>query len=260
MGYAVTLNEPQLNELLTWVMPDFVWDKNRKCLNALATRLGVEKYSSGNVMDRDDIPRAREHLLKAHGLAREAIKGQRPELPVGVSIAIEDDQAVGSTVVRDRKRAEVYQPWLEIARDDDYLGVQNYARRRYDANGKLPPPADAIIGDMDQEVYPPALGNTTRYAYEQAQVPILITEHGVGTSDDSVRANLIPAALKGLKSAMTDGVPVLGYLHWSLMDNFEWVFGYGPKFGLTSINRETFERTPKPSAKVLGGIATRNAL
>jgi beta-glucosidase len=55
-------------------------------------------------------------------------------------------------------------------------------------------------------------------------------------------------------------VPVLGYMHWSLIDNFEWVFGYGPRFGLCTLDRKTFRRTPKPSAAVLGAIAKRNAL
>ena len=49
---------------------------------------------------------------------------------------------------------------------------------------------------------------------------------------------------------MDAGVPVLGYCHWTLMDNFEWIFGYGPKLGLHSVDRETFERTAKPSAGV----------
>ena len=88
----------------------------------------------------------------------------------------------------------------------------------------------------------------------------MVTEHGVGTDDDKVRAALIPAALRDLKAAMDSGVPVLGYMHWSLIDNFEWLFGYRPKFGLCSLDRQSFKRTPKPSAFVLGAIAKRNAV
>jgi beta-glucosidase len=99
-----------------------------------------------------------------------------------------------------------------------------------------------------------------RYAYRQARVPILVTEHGVQTSDDRVRAAFIPAALVELRKVIAEGVPVRGYLHWSLFDNFEWIFGYSRHLGLCSVDRETFRRTPKPSLGVLGGIARRNAV
>jgi beta-glucosidase len=75
-----------------------------------------------------------------------------------------------------------------------------------------------------------------------------------------VRARLIPAALVELKKAMNEGVPVLGYLHWSLLDNFEWIFGYKYKYGLVSVDRKTFVRTPKPSAKVYSAIARKNGV
>lgn len=99
-----------------------------------------------------------------------------------------------------------------------------------------------------------------RYAHEATGVPILVSEHGVGTTDDTVRINLIPAALAELKKAIDDGVPVLGYCHWSLIDNFEWIFGYKPRFGLASFDPQTFVRTAKPSAAVYGAIAQRNAI
>ena len=87
--------------------------------------------------------------------ARAAIKARRPELPVGFSLAIMDDVVVGDDPsVRDRKRAEVYERWLELARDDDFLGVQNYERMHYDGNGAVPPPEDAKKNQMGTEVEP----------------------------------------------------------------------------------------------------------
>ena len=113
---------------------------------------------------------------------------------------------------------------------------------------------------MGSEIYPPSLGNAVRYAHQATSLPILVTEHGLGTADDTQRVAFIPEALRGLRGAIDEGVPVLGYVHWSLLDNFEWIFGYGPKYGLCSVDRSTFQRTPKPSAAVLGGIARRNAV
>ena len=75
-----------------------------------------------------------------------------------------------------------------------------------------------------------------------------------------MRAAFIPAALAGLKAAIDAGIPVRGYIHWTLLDNFEWIFGYGPKYGLCAVDRQSFRRTAKPSAAVYGAIARRNAL
>ena len=113
---------------------------------------------------------------------------------------------------------------------------------------------------MGGEVYAPSLANAVRYAHSQIHKPIIVTEHGVSTHDDSIRARLIPAALTDLRKAMDEGVPVQGYCHWSLIDNFEWISGYKQQLGLCAVDRTTFKRTPKPSAAVYGSIARRNAL
>ena len=260
LEYAVTLNEPQLSRLLQEVLPPFVWDKNRKTLDTAAKRLGVEKYSTGNVVDVADLDEIEKNLLLAHRRGREAIKSVHSQLPVGVSIAITDDQAVGSTVHRDAKRESAYRVWLEAARDDDFLGVQNYARQRYDENGKMPVPEGADVNFVGEEVHMPSLANSVSYAYAETGVPILVTEHGVSTHDDTLRQRFIPESLEYLHGVIENGVPVLGYLHWSLLDNFEWVFGYDVRMGLIAVNRETFERTPKPSSAMFGEIARNNAL
>jgi beta-glucosidase len=173
---------------------------------------------------------------------------------------VSDDQAAGGTEVRDRKRAEAYAPWFEFARDDDFIGVQNYNRSRYDANGEMPPSADAARNYLGTEVYGPSLAGAVRYVFDATRKPIVVTEHGVGTDDDALRARFIPEALQGLHQAIADGVPVWGYIHWALLDNFEWYGGFAPKFGLASVEPKTFARIPKPSARALGRIARDNAL
>lgn len=82
----------------------------------------------------------------------------------------------------------------------------------------------------------------------------------MGTSDDTLRAAFLEPSLRGLLATIDEGVPVLGYCHWSLMDNFEWVFGYASQFGLHEVDRSTFARTPKPSAGVYAVIARANAV
>jgi beta-glucosidase len=150
--------------------------------------------------------------------------------------------------VRDRKRAEVYQRWLALASEDDFVGVQNYERARYGPSGALPPPAGAGRSQMGSEIYPLSLAGAVRYAHEVAGVPVFVTEHGLAHRDDARRAAFLEPALAGLSGVIGDGVPVLGYLHWTLLDNFEWIFGYDFRFGLHEVDRQTFARTAKPSA------------
>ena len=101
---------------------------------------------------------------------------------------------------------------------------------------------------MGTAVDPASLGGAARYAHQVSGRPVLVTEHGIGIEDDAMRAGFIEPSLAGLLDAMDDGVPVLGYFHWTLLDNFEWIFGYSKHFGLHEVDRETFVRTPKASA------------
>ena len=260
IGYATTLNEPNIMNILRVVLPPPVFEMQRAMLVAAARATASAKFVGGNAVNPEDIDTTTAHLVAGHKAGRAAIKAVRPDLPVGVSLAMFDDQAVGKNSIRDAMRAKLYQPWLDAVRGDDFLGVQNYERKLWGDKGPLPPPPGSETGYMGSEVYAPSLAGAVRYAHAASGVPIIVSEHGVGTSDDNVRARLIPAALAGLKQAMADGVPVIGYVHWSLIDNFEWISGYKTKFGLHSFDPVTFARTAKPSAAVLGAIARRNAL
>ncbi|WP_194396800.1 family 1 glycosylhydrolase [Microbacterium atlanticum] len=249
---AVTFNEPDLPEMLTWAdLPSFVADLERATLAAASAAAGVERYRAGNVMLPEDFAAMRAGMTAGHQAAKAAIKARRPELPVGLSLAVVDDVAApGGEELRDRKRAEVYEHWLALAREDDFIGVQNYERIIYGPDGQVHPADGVAVNGMGTAVEPDSLRGAVVYVHSVAQVPVLVSEHGIGTEDDSIRAAFIEPSLDGLAQAIADGVPVIGYCHWTLMDNFEWIFGYGPKLGLHSVDRETFERTAKPSAGV----------
>jgi beta-glucosidase len=70
----------------------------------------------------------------------------------------------------------------------------------------------------------------------------------------------VHAALEGVLRALADGIDVRGYTYWSLLDNFEWVYGYRPRFGLVAVDRTSFARMPKPSADWYRRVALANAL
>jgi len=262
IAMAVTMNEPNLARLLTWMdLPDFVRDLERATLAAASEAAGVPRYRLSNVMVPEEMDAMADGMTAGHLAARAAIKGRRPALPVGLALAIVDDVVVGDDPsVRDRKRAEVYERWLRLAHDDDFVGVQNYERIGYDGSGPAAVPDGAPRNQMGTAIEPLSLAGAVRYAYESAQVPVLVTEHGMGTDDDRLRAGFIEPSLRGLLDVIDDGVPVLGYLHWTLMDNFEWIFGYGHQLGLHAVDRATFVRTPKPSAEVYAAVARAHSV
>jgi beta-glucosidase len=262
MAYAATFNEPDIGHLLHWASlsdegpGSSLAEKLEGARDAVRQQIDAPKFSSFLFADA---ARSRHNMLAAHEKGRAAIKSVRRDLPVGFTLAMSDDQPAATNSHVEQKRAEVYGPWLKLAKKDDYIGVQTYSRAIV-ADKDQPPPAGAELTQMGYEFYPESLENTIRYASKETGVPVIVTENGVATEDDRRRIEYIRRALQGVSRCVADGIDVRGYIHWSLMDNFEWIFGYMPKFGLVAVDRETQKRTPKPSAAFLGGIARKNAI
>jgi beta-glucosidase len=159
---------------------------------------------------------------------------------------------------------------LELARDDDFIGVQTYTRNRFGPQGPRGPHVEwgkglpketAQTTQLGQEYYPQALGNTIRRAWKSnGGTPILVTESGIATAFDEKRISYIEAAMREVLACLAAGIEVRSYLYWSLLDNFEWSLGYGPTFGMVAVDRETFARHPKPSAAWFGEVARARAL
>lgn len=200
-------------------------------------------------------------MQEAHARAFDAIKAVRPSLPVGITLTTQDIQSADPAVA-ERQRGKLYGDWVAVARSHaDFFGVQTYTRFVFDQAGQLiPPPAGAELTEAGYEFYPQALANTIRWAHNTIGKPIYVTESGIATNDDTRRIAFIDQALDGVRQCLDEGIPVHSYLYWSLLDNFEWTSGYGPKFGLVAVDRETFRRTPKPSAAHFGAIARANRI
>jgi beta-glucosidase len=127
--------------------------------------------------------------------------------------------------------------------------------------GALGPEEGNETTQMGYEFWPDALEATIRRAWEVTeQTPILVTENGIGTDDDDRRIAYVTRALQGVRRCLDDGIDIRGYTYWSALDNFEWALGYRPTFGLIAVDRKTFQRTPKPSARWLGEIARTGTL
>ena len=237
--WVCTLNEPNLTA----------------CLASIAKGVPPEPFPP-----RADEPIA-DALLAAHGRARTVLR-QLSGVKSGFTVASFDFHETPETDEAARRMAYAAQDrFFEAAADDDFIGVQAYSRIHLGAGGPLPTPAGAETTQTGWEYYPPALGEMVTRAHELSRgTTILVTENGIATDDDARRIDYITGALRGLAQAMAAGADVRGYLHWSLLDNFEWFAGYQPTFGLIAVDRETFTRTPKPSLSWLGEVARRNGL
>lgn len=192
-------------------------------------------------------------IMDAHVAARDAMKLLCPHLKVGLSLSLHDIQALpgGEALARAAWDTE-FRHYLPYIQGDDFLGIQNYTRSRYDAQGQLSPPANAELTQMQYEFCPEALEKVLRAVHRDFPGDLLVTENGVATSDDDRRTAFIDTALSGVKKCIGDGIPVKAYCHWSLLDNFEWQKGYAMTFGLIAVDRVTQTRHPKQSLYHLG--------
>jgi len=243
MDRVCTINEPNIVATVGWLLGAF---------------------PPGHELDVEGRRRANEVMIAAHEKGRDAIKGVNDALPVGLTVSMADYQPVGgddAVAKRDQIRRSMEDIFLESARTDDFLGVQTYSRERIGPDGNIGPEAGQRVLDMGYEFWPEALEATIRRAWEVTeQTPLIVTENGIGTTNDEERIEYVDRALRGVLRCLADGIDVGGYTYWSLMDNFEWAFGYVPQFGLISVDRETQQRTLKPSARWLSQIARANAL
>jgi beta-glucosidase len=199
-------------------------------------------------------------LVRAH---REAVEILRTATTARIGWTVAQ-QAFEGTSGNEDVLARTNHTWedryLEGARGDDFFGVQAYTSQRVGPDGPIPHAADPGNTLTGWAYRPDALGAGLRRAWDiTEQVPLLVTENGIATSDDSRRIAYTTEALTHLEAAVADGIDVRGYLHWSALDNFEWG-RWAPTFGLIGVNRETFARTPKPSLAWLGRVARNNGL
>lgn len=192
-------------------------------------------------------------ICRAHIAAKKAIKEKAPHVKVGLTLSLHDMQAdkFGARYAK-REWYSEFGHYLPYVKNDDFIGVQNYSRTQFGIFGQKNPPKDAEMTQMNYEFYPKALGNVIRTVAKDFDGEIIVTENGIATNDDTRRCEFIRRALSGVKECINDGIKVIGYFHWSLLDNFEWQKGYDMTFGLIGVDRKTQVRYPKESLRVLG--------
>lgn len=260
IGMASTFNEANilgLRKVLPRFASDAAAENARAMIAAAARRTNAPRFSSMLFGDPDKINTV---MLDAHAKGLAAIKAGPGSFPAGVTLTMQEIQGVGPGNRAAWAEETMYSGWIEAARSSDFVGVQTYSRLRINDRGLMPSEPGVPLTDMGYENYPSAIGATIRYAAKHIGRPIYLTETGIGTTDDAARAAFIDATVAEVAKCIADGIPVKGYLYWSLLDNFEWTSGYAKQFGLVAVDRRTFKRTPKPSAQVLARHARANRL
>jgi beta-glucosidase len=258
MGAACTFNEPNLPIILSKMLPfdptqTPFWQNAAQAFGVVPERLGLFQFVTR--------PEMRDIIMSAHRRAVDVLHAGPGNFPVGLTLALLDIQsAEGGEAKAAEFRYEMAETYLEQLRGDDFIGVQTYSRMVVGPNGVIPPGADVEKNQMGEEYYPEAIGGTIRHAANVAQIPVIVTENGLSSTDDTRRVEYYQRALVSVARAMQDGIDVRGYFAWSLMDNFEWNSGYRPQFGIVAVDRATQKRTPKPSAYWLSEVARENRL
>lgn len=139
----------------------------------------------------------------------------------------------------------------------DFIGLNHYhhSRVNYGFNRN----ENKIVSDMGWELYPESIYYVL-IGLKKYKLPIYITESGLADALDTRREWFIRESLKNIHRAIAEGADVRGYLHWSLLDNFEWDKGFWPRFGLVEVDYKTLERKIRPSARAYGEMCKANGI
>jgi len=236
--------------------------------------------------------RALRASVRAHAAAYRAIHDAQPAARVGVAAYLRPVQPVDQRSSLHRwlaRRLDHALNWMhldalrsgglvgpgglhiqvpEAAGTLDFVGVNYYTRTRIVFDLRRPRtffvradrPYGVEMSDADYgEVYPDGL-LAMLLEVRCYGLPVYITENGLPDGDDDLRPRFITDHLLRVAQAISEGSPVRGYYHWSLIDNFEWADGWGLRFGLYALDPLTQVRTPRPSAALYGEICRQNGL
>ncbi|WP_284984499.1 family 1 glycosylhydrolase [Arthrobacter sp. efr-133-TYG-118] len=256
--WVATINEPnifavmhQMSLVLQAPDPEAVIAQMGSTQDVVSGEAGINAFSMPEPKEE-----AAQTMLRAHARAREILHATT-SAKVGWTVAVQSLVARPGCEEELPRYQRVWEDsYLESARDDDWVGVQAYTSQLVGPNGLEGAPEGAEVTQTGWAYRPDALGIALRRAWEvTGGTPMIVTENGIATNDDKRRIDYTTGALQGVSETIADGLDLRGYLHWTFIDNFEWVHAYQMTFGLVAVDRTTFERTPKPSAIWLGEVA-----
>ena len=232
---------------------------------------------------------ASENIMSAHKKALKTIKKYNQNAKVGMTHALQEWEDSDNNKLKAYLKYHLEDKFLDASIDDDFIGLQTYTIVRFPKNIFLKVFNALLlnIGPIRKYILPRiiqifagrngAITSETRitkmgYEYRPEAVlynlkrlkkifpnkEVFITENGIATDDDDERIEFVTSVLKDVHKFQEEHNNVIGYLYWSLLDNFEWDLGYQMNFGLVEVDKSTYERKPHNSAKWFGEISSTN--
>lgn len=238
--FWVTLNEPELNSGLGYLFG--VWPPQKK-----------NPATYWKVL---------HNLIRGHRLAYDTIHALQKDAMVGIAKNNIHFAPYRSLTIN-KVFVKAFRWWHndyflnKIKDKQDFLGLNYYFSQELHL-GKVKR-GGRLLSDLGWELYPEGIYHVLM-DLKKFKKPIFITENGIADATDTRRAWFIAQILKFVHQAITDGADVRGYLHWSLIDNFEWHEGFHPRFGLVEVDYKTQKRTVRPSAHFYSEIIKKNQL
>jgi beta-glucosidase len=240
IGWACTINEPNVVGVMGYFQG---------------------QYPPGVKEDFNRFGAVNDAMVRAHRLAVDALRSGPGDFPVGLTLSMAEIVAEeGGESLAAAAEEMLENVFLRAADGDDFVGVQCYTRMHFGPEGLSENDPSVPVTQMGDERWPQAVAHTVRRAAAVSGRPVVVTENGIATADDTERISFLAEAIQSAHACLQEGIDLRGYFVWSLLDNFEWHLGYGPKFGIAAVAPGTFERRPKPSAHWFGEVARQNAL
>ena len=215
------------------------------------------------------LAKAVANLRRGHVAAYHVIHHVQPHAQVGlahhVRIATPASPSLADRFAARTLDTTFNKPFLDLPQD--FVGVNYYSRdvvrfakdKPAELFAERTVPEGSEKNDLGWEIFPEGLGVVLRMVAKK-KMPIWITENGIADASDTKRSRFIVDHLREVARAIDEGIDVRGYLHWSLMDNFEWAEGYAPRFGLYAVDYATQTRTLRKSGELYADIAARGQI
>ena len=198
------------------------------------------------------------NLVRAHKIAYSDLKQVKPSIQVGIAhnMSLNLTTRMSNPISEiTAKIADKFWNWWfldKVTTEIDFVGI-NYYQTQYVSSFKMSDPIEPV-NDLGWYMNPSGIYDLSKKVWDRYAKPIIISENGVADEKDIFRKWWIEETVKSIRRLKEEDVEIFGYFHWSLLDNFEWAYGWWPKFGLISVDRSDMSRNVRKSAYTYSDI------